>query len=152
MIPYTIPYDAQNWFWIVGGDTSKAWSSAAGAYVTAYDQDRTTQIASESDLTDVLRPYGLMLPAPTQQDYAAAVQAWVDKVAVARGYESGVLLASYTTSTVSAWAQDAASFIPWRDNVWTFVFQTQANVAAGTAPQPTISQLVASLPASPWPA
>jgi UDP-N-acetylmuramoylalanine-D-glutamate ligase len=47
-------YSAENWHWIVGGDASQAWSSAARAYVTEYPADRVTRIASEAELRDVL--------------------------------------------------------------------------------------------------
>ena len=51
-----------SWFWIVGGNTSQAWSSAQAAYVETWPSDRVTRIASESALRDVLRPYGLNGP------------------------------------------------------------------------------------------
>ncbi len=59
-------YTPHNWFWVVNGDTSRAWSSAASAYVTEYPFDTLTRIESEAALTDVLRPYGLAGPSPTQ--------------------------------------------------------------------------------------
>lgn len=80
-------YDHYDWYWIVAGDETRAWSSAAGAYVAelpagwhasaqaaidAFGEDvfeRTdvvvsiaTRIASERELTDVLKVYGL--PGP----------------------------------------------------------------------------------------
>lgn len=55
-------YNPIDWFWIVGGDESRAWSSAAGTYVASYPNDRLTRILSEQELTDVLRPYGLAGP------------------------------------------------------------------------------------------
>jgi len=54
-------YDPRDWFWIVGGDESLAWSSAAGQYVTEYPSDRTTRIGTEDELADVLRPYDVAL-------------------------------------------------------------------------------------------
>lgn len=84
MITNHNPYD---WYWIVAGDEARAWSSAAGAYVAelpagwhasaqaaidAFGDDvfeRTdvavpiaTRIASEGELTDVLKAYGLAGP------------------------------------------------------------------------------------------
>ena len=51
------------WFWIVGGDESCFWSSAAAGYVDALPADAgMTRIASEDELTDVLAAYGL--PGP----------------------------------------------------------------------------------------
>lgn len=57
-------WQPQNWFWIVSGDSSRAWSSSAGAYVshTEADADRTTKIASEAELNEVLRRHGLICP------------------------------------------------------------------------------------------
>lgn len=63
-----------DWFWVVGGDESRAWSSAAGAYVTDYPADRLTRIDSEASLTDVLRRYGLRGPAPTPIDVKTEAQ------------------------------------------------------------------------------
>ncbi|MER9762426.1 hypothetical protein [Mesorhizobium sp. M0138] len=51
------------WFWIVGGDESRFWSSAAAAYVDALPGGAgVTRIASEAELTDVLAAYEL--PGP----------------------------------------------------------------------------------------
>ncbi len=49
-----MPFDPKNWFWIVGSDESKVWSSAAGAYVEEYDSSRLSRIANEIELHDVL--------------------------------------------------------------------------------------------------
>jgi hypothetical protein len=57
----TFPID---WFWIVGGDASRAWSSLAGAYVSQYP-DGASRIASEAELADVLQGYGLAGPVVT---------------------------------------------------------------------------------------
>jgi len=56
------PYTPSDWFWFVGGDETKAWSSAAGAYVTEWNPKRLTRIYNEEELSDVLRPYGLQGP------------------------------------------------------------------------------------------
>ena len=64
-------YDPFDWYWIVAGDESRVWSSKASTYVPADDAtfqgwlDRggiPTRIASEQELADVLRPYGLFGP------------------------------------------------------------------------------------------
>lgn len=55
-------FDPLNWFWIVGGDESRAWSSAASAYVQQWPPDSLTRIASEDELSDVLAAYGLKGP------------------------------------------------------------------------------------------
>ena len=55
-------YTPENWHWIVAGDDTRAWSSAANAYVTEWPADRVTRIASEAELRDVLAVYGLRGP------------------------------------------------------------------------------------------
>lgn len=144
-------YQPDNWFWIVAGDTSRAWSSAAGAYVTEYPDDRLTRIESEASLNDVLRPHGLALPSPSADDYAAAIQRHVDATAKARGYADGVGLAGYSTSTIPTWAAEAASFIGWRDAVWIYAYTELGKVHGGQRTQPTIDGLIAELPVVVWP-
>lgn len=51
------------WLWIVGGDESRFWSSADGAYVGSLPPGAlVTRIASEAELADVLSTYGLPTP------------------------------------------------------------------------------------------
>lgn len=144
-------YDPRNWNWIVGGDESRAWSSAAGEYVTDFPADRVTRIASETELNDVLRPYGLALPAPSTDDYKLAVQSHIDAVARKRRYENGFALAGYATDPNAAYADDAQSFIHWRSAAWVTAFDALDAVKSGAIPQPTIPELIAMLPAPPWP-
>lgn len=146
--PDHTPHD---WFWLVAGDTSRAWSSAAGGYVTDYDPDRVAKAPSEADLTDTLRRYGLPGPAPTQADYAAAIQAHVDAAARDRSYHDGVHLASYVASTNVVWAAEAAAFVAWRDAVWAYAYAQLAAVAAEEREQPTVAELVGELPEMEWP-
>jgi hypothetical protein len=80
-----------------------------------------------------------------------AVDAHVEAVARARGYNSAATLAGYATSTVAAWAAEAAAFVVWRDAVWTSVIATLDAVEAGITPAPTIDALIAGLPAISWP-
>lgn len=60
-------YNPNDWFWIVGGDGSRWWSSRAGAYIKP-DQawldsgGVPTRIASETELVEVLNQYGLVGP------------------------------------------------------------------------------------------
>lgn len=72
--------------------------------------------------------------APSQADYAAAIQAHVDITAQARGYGSGVMLASYASSTIPAWAAESAAFIRWRDAVWLYAYEQLAAAQSGQAP------------------
>lgn len=69
------PYDPTDWYWIVAGDESRVWSSKASAYVPVSDATFQawldhggipSRIASEQELADVLRPYGLFGPVLPQ--------------------------------------------------------------------------------------
>lgn len=85
-------YDARDWHWIVGGDESRYWSSAAGAYVPSLPDDAgVTRIASEEELTDVLRPYGLRGPVYSVSDATADLVALLSAVpaAILAGYPDG---------------------------------------------------------------
>lgn len=64
-------FDVTRHFWVVAGDETRLWSSAAAAYVpagnAAYQDWRAadglpTRIASEKELSDALLPYGLVGP------------------------------------------------------------------------------------------
>lgn len=98
----------------------------------------------------VIDPY--IAPLPTEADYAAAIQAHVDATVKAKGYANGVALAGYSTSTIPTWAAEAATFIAWRDATWIYAYTELAKVQGGHRTQPTISELVAELPAIEWPA
>lgn len=61
-------YTPQNWYWIVAGDETRAFSSASGGYVpsdnavfVAWKSDGTlpTRIDTEANLGEVLAPYRL---------------------------------------------------------------------------------------------
>lgn len=141
----------QDWFWVVGDDESRAWSSAAGAYVTDYPAGSVTRILNEHELTDVLRGYALPGPALVQADYANAIQFHVDSTAKSRGYSDGVALASYVSSTVDQWTAEAVAFVAWRDAVWTYSHAELAKVLAGERAQPTVAEFLAELPGIVWP-
>lgn len=144
-------YEPKNWFWVVGGDESRAWSSAQGQYVAEYPANRTTRILNEDELCDVLRPHGLALPKLTAAEYAKAIQDHVDATARARGHNGPATLASYVSSTVPAWAIEAQTFVAWRDAVWVYAYGELAKVQAGIRPQPTVDEIVSELAPIVWP-
>lgn len=68
-------YNPFAWHWIVDGDESRYWSSAAGAYVEELPEGAgVTRIASEEELTDVLAAYGLPGPVAIVPDRVTARQ------------------------------------------------------------------------------
>lgn len=68
---FYLTYDPMNWYWVVGGDETKVYSSRIGGYLPAgspsylawlEEGNRATRIASEDELIAVLReqaPNGL---------------------------------------------------------------------------------------------
>lgn len=92
-------------------------------------------------------------PLPLTADrYAEAIQSHIDGTARSKGYADGFSIASYGASTVPAWAAEAQAFVAWRDAVWVYAYAQLSAVEAGTRPQPSISGLIAELPAITWPA
>lgn len=59
-------YNPAAWYWFVAGDDSRAWSSAANAYIEISDVPSgvlISRILNEAELRDVLQAYGLQGPA-----------------------------------------------------------------------------------------
>lgn len=113
---------------------------------SAYGADVVVITVANGTPVDIGGP----MPAMTATDYAAAIQAHVDAKARSRGYSDGVTLASYTASTNTAWAAEAAAFVAWRDAVWVAALATLAGVEAGRTPPPAVADLIAGLPAINW--
>lgn len=97
----------------------------------------------------VIDPY--IAPPLTESDYASAIQTHIDATAKARGYANGVALAGYSTSTIPAWAAEAATFIAWRDAVWVYAYTELAKVQGGQREVPTVAELIEELPTIVWP-
>lgn len=83
-----------DWYWIVGGDESRYWSSAASAYVTYRPADApTTRIANEAELADVLGHYGLAGPQPPTR-YALYRSVFIERMEPAEAAVLEAALAS----------------------------------------------------------
>ena len=89
---------------------------------------------------------------PSMDDYTTAIDSHVEATAQSKGYNSAAHLSGYATSTVPEWASEAAAFISWRDQVWLTAIEILRQLTAGEIEQPTIEDLIASLPAIDWPA
>lgn len=57
-------YTPKDWYWVVAGDTARAWSSAARAWVAEWDATRCTSVPAEADITDALSHAGCPGLAP----------------------------------------------------------------------------------------
>lgn len=147
----TMDYNPRQWFWVICNDATRAWSSAEGAYVTDWPHDAVTRIASEAELADVLRPYGLALPVVTVADHEIAIERLIEATARGRQYRSAVALASYTSSTVPAWAAEAIAFVAWRDAVWSYAYTELAKVQEGQRAAPAVATFIDELPHIVWP-
>lgn len=145
------PYSPRNWFWVIGDDKTQAWSSAAGAFVREWPEDRQTNIVNVEELNEVMRALDMVLPQPTRADYAATVQRHIDTVAQAKGYANGLAAASYVSSSIQEWAAESVAFLAWRDAVWMFAHAQLAAVQAGQRIAPTPDVLVSELPLIEWP-
>jgi len=70
-IPKRVPFNANDWYWFIGADQTRLWSSKAGAYVPVDDLTflawkatgaLPTTTASEQELSETLAHYGLIGP------------------------------------------------------------------------------------------
>lgn len=64
MIDFDMPvFLIRDWFWQIGADESRYWSSAAGAYVAEAQEGRITMVPSLEDLQAALAQLGLSAPS-----------------------------------------------------------------------------------------
>lgn len=146
-------YAPHDWFWIVGGDESRAWSSAARAYVTEWPSDRLSRIESEASLAEVLVNAGYIDRAPlTMSVVQVGIEQHIEATAKARQYSSAVSCASYAASNNPAWQAEALAFIAWRDAVWVYAFAELAKVQnEEREPPASVEAFIAELPDMVWP-
>lgn len=79
---------------------------------------------------------------PTEQEYAAAVQAHLDAAAQARGYDDIRSAVSYADEPeVLAYMTEGRLFRRWRSRVWAKCLALQEAGAAGS-----VEELIAALP------
>ena len=78
------------------------------------------------------------------------VQQLLDAKAQERGYDNSFTLASYATSTVPKFKQEAQDFITWRDAVWTKCYSMLDDYLAGNIARPTVDDVLQQLPTLEW--
>lgn len=79
------------WHWIVRDDASRAWSSAAGAWVADYPSERVTRIGSEAELRAVLRQHGMRGPGADAIDVKAEAQRRIVTLVGAPSVEAAII-------------------------------------------------------------
>lgn len=90
-------------------------------------------------------------PLPdSQQPYNVLIGQFLDEVARGRGYDNRVSLLSYKDSTVPGWAEEAATFATYRDQVFLKAFEILQDFQDGKIPQPTLQEFEEMLPEAPW--
>lgn len=87
----------------------------------------------------------------TEDDYRLAIQTLIDSHAQSRRYDHGNSLATYVTSSNSAWATEAQAFVIWRDAVWAYAYAELDKVLAGEREQPSVEAILGELPELVWP-
>lgn len=92
----------------------------------------------------------MVTAAQHQALVVSAIDAKVEELAKARGYNSAATLASYVASTNSTWAAEATAFVAWRDQVWQDAYACLAQVEAGNRAMPSVSEALAMIPAIEW--
>ena len=96
------------------------------------------------------------------KQFEDAIQAHIDNVAKARGYDNGYTCASYFEDKNVRYASDAQIFKDWRSDVWVAVnqilnsYQSQIGEMGGSltpadlANFPTVESIIAQLPVIEW--
>lgn len=83
---------------------------------------------------------------PSQTQIVAALQTELDRVAGLYGYDDIRSAVSYRGDPNPKFAAEAEAFFVWRSDVWTTANAYAAQVAAGTAPYPSVPQAIAMMP------
>lgn len=79
-----------------------------------------------------------------------AVQNKLDQEAKSKGYDNGFACASYATSSVPSFKNDAESFIDWRDTCWCLCYDLLDKYLQGSIPRPTVDDVLNKLPNMEW--
>ena len=91
-------------------------------------------------------------PEEVKQSLINAVQAHLDSVAKAKGYDNILSAVTYAgDAIVPQFSLEGQAYKTWRTQVWAFCYAYLAGVQVGTKAVPTASQLIALLPPPPAP-
>lgn len=89
------------------------------------------------------------IPLPTEKQYIDAVQNLLDKNAQRLGYDGIMSAATYAGDSNATFNAQGTALKTWRSNIWAACYSILAQVQAKTLAQPTLTALLAMLPACP---
>lgn len=103
-----------------------------------------------TELGDIPDGYSLTRPKKvlTVADYDLAMEKYLYDTRVARGYTAREP-DFYLNSTVARWAQDAADWVKFRDEVMLYALEVQNSFAA-TGNAPAMAEFLAAMPEINW--
>lgn len=81
-----------------------------------------------------------------KKQYEVAVQAHIDAMAFAQGYDTIYTAISYIGSANAKWNAEGIALRDWRDSVWLATHGILNDVVGEVRPLPTIEQAIAELP------
>ena len=84
-------------------------------------------------------------------EYNVEIQAYLNQVALERGYESALYCLSYLDSTIPAWSEEALTFLKWRDAVWVYVLGELPKFVNGDRPLIPLVDFIKEFPVIVWP-
>ena len=93
-------------------------------------------------------------PPPTLEQIKAtleaALDAYIDSVAQAKGYDSRIT-AALRAGYPNPWQAEGIAFGTWMDSCYSTALTIMTEVQAGTRPIPTKDELIAAMPTMVWP-
>lgn len=129
-------------------DPDKGWISYT---CTADDAGIGRFVWAKRNSLDIL---GFAYKSPTYKDIFTQVQDKVqellDNKAKELNYDNGFALASYATSTIPKFRNEATKFVAWRDSMWAKCYEINDQYLSGTIPMPTVEDVMNELPELLW--
>lgn len=99
------------------------------------------------DLVEI--PY--VPPKPKIEDYTMSVQILMDQKVAERRYDGILQACTYALSTDAQFKAEGEACVRWRDAVWRYCYEQFEKFQSGQIEQPSVADLVASLPTMEWP-
>ena len=109
---------------------------------------------TRADFPDAQPPelpeYVAPTPEQIRRALEAALDAYIDSVAQAKGYDSRIT-AALRAGYPNPWQAEGIAFGTWMDSCYSTALTIMTEVQAGTRPIPTKDELIAAMPTMVWP-